>query len=383
MSMASPETHPVPVGAALNPAFPSPSPDLVFSDKRDYLLRQSGIARSLGSPFVGEVLAAARRQLSRAPALEATIAGWPGDPAAGAMSLRLNAGLHALARRGTFADLSSLYAGSHQDFDRAIGEALELGERTLLVWMSHPTQTNEVRRSSAFMAALAVLASRYGLPFELLEVGASAGLNLFLDHYAHDLGGRMFGDPGSPLQLAPQWQGPPPQQAEVRIAAARGVDLRPLRLDDPHTRERLMSYVWPGDEERSECLRQAMLLARDSALVVDRANAVSWLADRFARPQAPGTVRVVQHSMVMQYLPEDDLHAARETIRAAGRRATPDRPLARMGLEWDRERTQVSLSISHWCGDSEDGERATLAICHPYGASIDWLGMPGDSCASA
>ncbi|MCJ2179972.1 DUF2332 domain-containing protein [Novosphingobium album (ex Hu et al. 2023)] len=350
------------------------SPDSVFSDKRDYLLRQSGIARSLGSPFVGDVLAAARRQLFRASELEALIAGWPGDPAASAMSLRLNAGLHALARRGTFPDLSALYAGIHQDFDRAVGEALELGERTLLVWMGHPTQTNEVRRSSAFMAALAVLANRYGLPVELLEIGASAGLNLLLDNYGHNLGGHTFGDPASPLQLAPQWQGAAPPQADVRIASARGVDLRPLRLDDPHTRERLMSYVWPGDEVRSECLSQAMLLARDSIPVVDRANAVTWLADRLAQPQAPGTVRVVQHSMVMQYLPEEDLHAARDTIRAAGRRATPDRPLARMGLEWDLGRTEVSLTLSHWCGDSADGERITLAICHPYGASIDWHG---------
>ncbi|MCJ2187581.1 DUF2332 domain-containing protein [Novosphingobium beihaiensis] len=376
MSTASPATSPVPEEAARGPVPPPVAVDGTLPDKRDYLLRQSAIARSLGSPFVGDVLTAARRQLSRAPALEATIADWPGDPAASAMSLRLNAGLHALARRGTFPDLSGLYAGQHRDFDRAIGEALERGEHMLLVWMGHPTQTNEVRRSSAFMAALAVLASRYGLPFELLEIGASAGLNLFVDRYAHNLGGRMFGQPESPLQLAPQWQGPPPPQADVRIAAARGADLRPMRLDDPHTRERLMSYVWPGDEVRSECLHRAMLLARDSAPPVDRANAVSWLAERLAQPQAAGTVRVVQHSMVLQYLPEDELAATRETIWAAGRRATPERPLARMGLEWNRGRSAVMLCMTHWSGGPGDGQRVILAQCHPYGASIEWNGLP-------
>ncbi|MEJ2408943.1 MAG: DUF2332 family protein [Novosphingobium sp.] len=354
----------------------------MLTDKRDYLLRQSEIARSLGSAFVGDVLAAARRQLARAPGLEAVIFGWPGDPAASAMPLRLNAGLHALARRGTFADLSALYAGKHQDFDRAVGEALERGERTLLVWMRHPTQTNEVRRSSAFMAALAVLAEHYGLPFELLEIGASAGLNLLLDRYGHNLGGVPFGRHDSPLQLTPQWQGPPPPQADVRIASARGADLRPLRLEDPHTRERLMSYVWPGDEDRSECLRQAILLAGDGPPSVDRADAVPWLVDRLAQPQASGTMRVVQHSMVLQYLPEAEMGIVRDAIRAAGRRATQDRPLARMGLEWNRERTQVMLCMTSWCSRSGDGERTILGACHPYGAFIDWYGL-SDSHASA
>lgn len=342
------------------------------NDPRAYLLKQSHVAATLGSPFVGEILAAAYRQLWRAPRLDATIADWPLDPAASAMALRLNAGLHALARRRTFADLTALYAGDHTEFDRAVGEALELGESTLLVWMSHPTQTNEVRRSSAFMAALSLLANRHGMPFELLEVGASAGLNLLLDHYAHDLGGVDFGDMNSPLCLQPDWQGAPPPTAHVAIASARGADLRPLRLDDSHTRERLMSYVWPGDELRSECLAQAMLLARDDAPLVDRESAGTWLAQRLREPQAAGTMRVVQHSMVLQYLPEDELLALKASILEAGHCATRDRPLARIGLEWNRDRTQVLLCLTSWAGRADDGERQILAACHPYGAWLKW-----------
>ena len=370
MITAFPVTDSGPAGTVAVPASAaSPGP-------REELLRQSGVALALGSPFVSEVLAATYRQLHRAPQLEATIAAWPLDPAASAMALRLNAGLHALARRGTFADLSALYAGSHQDFDRAIGEALDQGEAMLLVWMSHPTQTNEVRRSSAFIAALAVLAEQHDMPFELLEIGASAGLNLLLDHYSHNLGGRRFGAPDSLLQLSPQWMGPPPPAAEVRIACARGVDLRPLRLDDPHTRERLMSYVWPGDDLRSDCLRRAMSIAREIVPTVDRASAAPWLGTQLAEPQAAGTMRVIQHSMVLQYLPKQELRSVLSAILAAGRQATPERPIARIGLEWNRNRTEVQLCMTRWQGRPGDGRRTILASCHPYGAAFAWRG-PG------
>lgn len=365
MFTASPATVPDPAGIVPAPA----------TDPRAELLRQSGVARSLGSPFVSEVLAAAHRQLHRAPQLEATIAAWPLDPAASAMALRLNAGLHALARRGTFADLTALYAGAHHDFDRAVGEALDRGEAMLQVWMGHPTQTNEVRRSSAFMAALAVLAREHGQPFELLEIGASAGLNLLLDHYRHDLGGTRYGKADSPLRLAPEWNGSPPPAAEVRIAAARGVDLRPLRLDDPHTRERLMSYVWPGDDARADCLRRAMSIARTTVPAVDRASAAPWLASRLAEPQPEGTMRIVQHSMVLQYLPRPELRGVMSAMLEAGRRATPGRPLARIGLEWDRRRTAVLLCMTQWRGLPGDGRRTILATCHPYGAAYDWRGI--------
>lgn len=366
MSTASPATDPDHVGDASA---------LSICDPRKELLRQSGVARSLGSPFVGEILAAAYRQLWRAPQLETMIATWPFNPAASAMALRLNAGLHALARRHTFADLSALYAGQHQEFDRAVGEALAGGEAILLVWMNHPTQTNEVRRSSAFMAALSVLAHRHGMPFELLEIGASAGLNLLLDRYSHNLGSVSCGQPDSPLHLEPEWQGLAPPPADVRILSARGADLRPLRLDDPHTRERLMSYIWPGDDARSDCLRRAMAIADEAKPVVDRASAAPWLAQRLGEPQAAGTMRVVQHSMVLQYLPEDELRAVKAAIFEAGNRATPERPVVRIGLEWNKKRSAVVLCMTYWSGTPDETGRKILAKCHPYGAAIRWYGV--------
>ena len=344
-------------------------------DGRSELLRQSGIARSLGSSFVSDVLAAAWRQLDRAPTLSALIANWPGDPAAAAMAMRLNAGLHALARRGAIADLSALYAGRHGNFDRAIGAGLEAGEATVLEWMDHPTQTNEVARSAAFMAALMRLARQADMPFELLEIGASAGLNLMLDRYAHDLGGVQAGTARSPVRVSPEWRGKPPIHAPVRIASVRGVDLRPMRLEDPLTRERLLSYVWADQPARAERLCHAIALNRACPPPVERGSAAPWLARELVQPQRAGACRVVLHSMVLQYLPAEERRAALTTIMHAGARATPERPFASIGFEWNAARSEVQLQLTRWPGTGgEGGTSCVLALCHAYGSWIDWRG---------
>ncbi|MDE2404555.1 MAG: DUF2332 family protein [Sphingomonadales bacterium] len=344
------------------------------AEPRDELLRQATVASELGSEFVASVLSAAYLQLERAPRLAALIDRWPHDPRASAMALRLNAGIHALARQGRIASLNDLFAGRSDDFLVAVADAFRWGEATLLAWMDHPTQTNEVARSGAFMAALMLLAQEQGMPFELNEIGASAGLNLMLDRYDHRLGGCRAGTPGSPVVIAPEWRGAAPLVAPVTIAAARGVDLRPLRLDDPLARERLQSYVWADDTMRALRLGHAITLAESDPPQVDRDHAAAWLERRLAAPQPAGTCRVVLHSMVLQYLPADERAAVEATIAAAGGRAGRDAPLALIGFEWDRARTEVRLELTCWNGRSAMPLPRLLARCHAYGAWIDWQG---------
>jgi hypothetical protein len=368
-------TRAAPPGLEPAPQTPAETRAPDIRDGRAELLRQSSIARDLGSPFVGEVLAAAWRRLDRAPRLAELVSNWPGDPASAAMAMRLNAGLHALARRGGIADLNGLYAGLHANFGRAIGTALEVGEETVLEWMDHPTQTNEVGRSAAFMAALMTLAAGAEMPFELLEFGASAGLNLMLDRYAHDLGGVSAGTADSPVRVKPEWRGAAVVQAPVRIHAVRGVDLRPLRLEDPFTRERLLSYIWADQPARAERLCHAIALNRARPPQIEHASAAPWLAFQLAQPQREGVCRVVMHSMVLQYLPEAERRAALTSIMTAGARATPERPFAWIGLEWNSDRSEVQLRLTRWPGEGgETGTSQVLAICHAYGSWIDWRG---------
>lgn len=339
------------------------------SDGRSELLRQATVCRSLGSDFVASVLEAASRQLGNAPMTEAVIASWPGDRAAAAIAMRLNGALHAIARRRTEPDLSALYRGDHRAFDRAIGKALESSDSFIIEWLRDPTQTNEVGRSAALMAALMVAADRFGLPFELNELGTSCGLNLNLGRYSFDLGGTAVGQPGSALHIAPQWRGPKPQAAAVEIASACGVDRHPLDARNPDSCERLLAFIWADQHNRTRRLERALEIARAHPPQIDEGEAIGWIAERLSAPQQAGVCRVVFHSMFRQYLPGPEQTKLGDLILAASAHATPERPLAWVSLEWTPNRSEVQLTLTCW----PDGQSHLLATCHPYGEWIHWM----------
>lgn len=344
---------------------------MIFSRINDgELARQAAVARSLGSPFVARVLEAGQRQLHRAPATLRLLATWPGDPARAALAMRFNGALHALARRGEISALSELYARQDGDFDGPIGETLAREDDFIAAWMQRMPQTNEVGRSSAIVAAMLVAYQQHGLPFELLELGSSAGLNLNLARYAYDLGGVAAGEVGSTVQLAPAWTGPATPSGRIEVVAARGVDIEPLDPADAATRERLQAYVWADQPERAERLERALAIARAHPPQVDRGDAASWIEQRLESPQDDGVCRVVFHSMVLQYLHADDRARVAGAIAAAGERASATRPLLWIRYEWNAPRTEVALLMTSWPG----GVERTLARCHAYAAWIDWAG---------
>lgn len=339
-----------------------------LSEGEDILARQYIVVRALGSGFVAAILAAGARQLSRAPRTAALMADWPRDAAADALAMRFNAALHALARGGSMPALSALYRDLSGDFDTVIGTAMAEADEFIADWMRDTPQTNEVGRSAAIMAALLVLRERHDLPCELLELGASAGLNLHLDRYGYDLGGRRIGPTDAPVHVAPTWRGSAPRMGDIEIVSACGVDLNPIDVDDPAACARLMAYVWADEPERADRLAQALAIARDAPPCVERGDIATWLPARLAMPQAAGTCRTVIHTMALQYLDTVDAAAVEAAFQTAGARATDARPLARIGFEWTASRDAVHLSLTSWPG----GDTQHLATCHAYGSWIDW-----------
>jgi len=333
------------------------------------LYRQSLVMRAIGTPFVADLLAAVDRQLENAPQTATLIRSWGANAASSAIAMRINAAFHALARQGRVPPLSALYAGEHRRFDEAVALALAAHDGFFVDWLRQVPQTNEVGRAAALHAALMVLARDHGLDFELLEIGASAGLNLNLARYAYDLGGVRAGMATSPVRIAPVWQGAPPPEAAVVVREAHGVDLHPLDVNDPAACERLASFVFADQPERGERLGHALALARQYPPRIAAGNAAEWLATQLREPQAERRHRVVLHSMVLQYVDAGDRAAIEAALARAGQAASDSRPLACIGFEWDARRERVELRLRSW----PDGRDHILAHCHPYGASITWL----------
>ncbi len=340
--------------------------------RRGEFFRQADVARNLGSPFVAAVLEAGERQLARAPQTAQLVAEWPGDPASAALAMRFNAALHALARRRQLAPLSALYKGLHTDFDGAIGEALAMEDKFVARWMRDTPQTNEVGRAAAIAAALMVVRHQFGLPFALLEIGSSCGLNLNLASYRYDFGGAIAGAETSDIVIAPSWSGPIPVVAPIDVVSARGADVHPLDATDPLTQERLLAFIWADQPHRARRLEQALAFARQRPPHVEQARAGNWLGAQLALPQSAGVCRVVFHSMVAQYLSVEERGTVVNAIESAGATATPERPLALISFEWTPARVEVQLQLTCWPG----GSTRTLATCHAYGDWIAWRPDP-------
>ena len=106
---------------------------------------------------------------------------------------------------------------------RSPGSSTRIWARSTELVATHTTQTNEVRRTAVTLPALGLVATHSGRPLALLEVGASAGLNLLVDRYGFRIGSVMAGIPGSPVQLRCAAEGelrpPVPDQRERCLAA--------------------------------------------------------------------------------------------------------------------------------------------------------------------
>jgi hypothetical protein len=321
---------------------------------------QADFCSKNGAPVTAEACRALAAGLDDTTATGRRLHDWPGDPIRDALPLRLVAPYHALFRAGKIAAFDTV---------EAIRAATAVHDDWICDWLDGPPQTNEPARSATFMAALLVLAERFTLPFELLEIGSSAGLNLLIDRYAYDLGGSVAGLGDSPVLIRPEWRGAPPPPAQVRIASVRGVDIAPIDVTDAATAERLMGYVWIDAPERVARVEAAIAMIGEKPVDLVRGDAADWVEARLGEPQAAGTCRVLMHSVVWPYL--DDRRRARiiAALEAAGARATADTPLAWLRMEWDSGHTPHRIRLRQWPG----GEDKMLGNSHPHGAWIEWL----------
>jgi hypothetical protein len=337
---------------------------------REAFRTQAAFCRSAGSPLTGEVCAVLAERLDRKTQTGATILGWPGNPMADALMMRITGGLNALARSGRDPALSALYRARNGDLAREIPRVLAQWDDWLLPWLEGPPQTNEVARAGALWPGIMAVADRFGPDVELLELGASAGLNLNLDRFGYVLDGIAAGDPGSGVQLKPEWHGKPPISAPVNVVARAGVDQNPLDVSKPEVVERLMAYVWPDQDERVTRIGAAIALAQANPPLVIKADAADWLEDRLTHAQPEGVARIVYHSIVLQYVAPEGRARIGAAMQRAGATASAQRPLAWLSYEFPAVAPAAEIRLTLWPG----GESRPLGHAHPHGAVIDWTG---------
>jgi hypothetical protein len=342
------------------------------------LLRwQADACRELGSPLYGDLLLhAADDLLANGPTAE-VLRGHLDDRLSSVLALRLLGGAHALALSGRAPGLAAFYpsAGGKADAEpgspqawAALRQTFAEQGQTIRTWLNHPPQTNEVGRAAALLGGLRHIAAEKTLPIRLVEVGASAGLNLRADHFYVPGDAGSFGDPNSPVLLSGGWQGEAPPESHIEVAERIGGDLSPVDPTTPEGRLRLTAYVWPDQADRLSRLRGAFTLAAEIPAELRAESASATLA---RTELVPGTWTVVWHSIFRQYLSDIQRAELTSGVAAIGAAATPAARFAYLYLEQSRA-GGCPVTLVTWPG----GHRRILGSAPAHGLPVQWQARP-------
>lgn len=237
-------------------------------------------------------------------------------------------------------------------------------------------QTNEVRRSACLLPAFALVANQGGAAsLGLIEIGASAGLNLLWDRYGYRYDGRRLGDEAATVQLACTVRGcPPPLPAHLPVVSFRvGIDLQPVDVRSRASARWLLALVWPEHRDRACLLRSAIEVARAHPPPLVRGNAVDVLEEQLSLIPR-GARACVFHSFTFNQLTLESKARIDALLIAQSRR----RALTRISLEYSKGPSPRELSpqlrLIRYLGDRLEGR--LLARCDPHGGWIKWASQP-------
>src|SRR5690606_23340104 len=116
-------------------------------------------------------------------------------------------------------------------------------------------------------------------------------------------------------------------------------------------------------------LRAALDIASADPPDIAAADAADWLESRLGQ-QTDGTVHVIYHTIVWQYLPAATRARLTDAIEGRGRAATRTRPLAWLRFEADGKAPGGALTLTLWPG----GTTRPLARADYHGSWVDWTG---------
>ncbi|HTN81685.1 MAG TPA: DUF2332 domain-containing protein, partial [Acidimicrobiales bacterium] len=221
-----------------------------------------------------------------------------------------------------------------------------------------------------------------GAPLALLDVGCSAGLNLFCDRYRLDYGrAGATGPSDAAVQIRCDVVGGAPLIAPIlpTISARTGLDRAPVDLHDPDQSRWQLACSWP-DTGRLDRTRLALEEALRGSPTVVRGDAVESVEALVVGLPAAATAVVITTWVVAYFSPEQ-----RAGFREALARASMSRPVAWVsgeshgvvdlipsaGVQFDANGLEWSvLGLVTFRGGEPDAE--LLGYVHPHGSALDW-----------
>ena len=148
----------------------------------------------LGSPLTRAVLEICLNDFLTDGIVATLTRGWAGDPLDDNVPLRLAGFIHFSALGGDaglrphFASCGGTFQAQGKDeLARAVLDCFTRHEADARRFFRRTPQTNETGRTGVLLVGFSEIARRIGLPLNLAEMGASAGLNLLFDKFHYHI----------------------------------------------------------------------------------------------------------------------------------------------------------------------------------------------------
>jgi hypothetical protein len=362
--------------ASETPETPDPAREPESPEQRTarILRTQADHRKALGSSLYAGLLRHAADDLLAGGPTAGVLDGHYADPGRSALALRMLGGIHALVLTGRAAELAAFYPSAGGTADAgpgarrawpALREVLDVHRDEIRDWLARPPQTNEVGRGAALAGALCSITAEADLPIRLVEIGASAGLNLRADQFWISGAGVSYGPESSPVRMPGAWRGQPPPVKPVEVVARTGGDLAPVDPVSDRGRLLLCAYVWADQVDRLERLRGACELAAQVPADLRQEPASATVAR--LKPE-PGTWMVLWHSIMRQYLDPEEVRDLSDGVAAIGTAATESARFAHVALELTKDTAHTPVELTTWPG----GVRRRLGTAPPHGIPVTW-----------
>jgi hypothetical protein len=321
------------------------------------LRRQAGWCAKDGSPLYASLLDRAAHDLEVEGPVWEVLSGFEDEPGTAAVALRFMGAVHRLVLDGSLHELARHYPSTGGEGDaetiwQLFRQALIDHRDEIRALVAERCQTNEVGRSAALLGGFLEVAHRSHSPMRILEIGASAGLNLRWDRYRYESADGAWGEPGSRVTFAHSFDVPPPMNRAADVAERKGCDLQPIDPASDEGRLRLRSLIWADQLGRMAQLDGALEIASTMPVEVEKVDAVSFL-ERELRQSRRDVATVVYHSVFLQYVAEPDRARIAGLIAAAG--------VFHLSMEPAETSFEIRL----------DGE--LLGTSGPHGMRVRWL----------
>jgi len=315
------------------------------------------------------------------------LAGLQAVPPSGQLPPALLAAVHYLVLGEPAQPLADVYRGlSDADPGPLFLELCRARREEIMdILTTRHIQTNDCGRSAVIGPAITWLAAAIDAPFALVDVGASAGLNLLCDRYRIDYGSHgTTGPADSPVAIDCRVAaGQPPIATHLPPFVARvGIDRAPIDLTDPDDARWLLACVWP-DTGRLERTAASIQLARQDLPRVVAGDANATLPGVLSALPSDVVVIVVT-TWAFAYFSTQDRQEFLELLDRASHR----RVIAWLSAE-GAGTVEALTALAPPADDAgqsdllgavvfEGGERRAqlLGLVQEHGAWIDWRAGP-------